>query len=125
MIRVPIQFPILDFLVAGNRARFSVILQTIKKCEFYCQFNPNSGLYPMTLSLNTPIYNPTALRVALVVGSVLFVINHGEAVVTDNMTRARWFSALLTYGVPYTVSLHGQAQGRQAQERRIQDYKES
>jgi hypothetical protein len=24
------------------------------------------------------------------------------------MTRVRWFSALITYGVPYAVNIHGQ-----------------
>lgn len=49
-----------------------------------------------------------AIRVALVVGSVLFVINHGAATLDRNMSRQRWVSALLTYLVPYSVSIHGQ-----------------
>jgi len=49
-----------------------------------------------------------AVRVALVVGSVLFVINHGAATLDRTMSRQRWVSALLTYLVPYSVSIHGQ-----------------
>ena len=52
--------------------------------------------------------DPTALKVALVVGSILFVINHGAAVVKGNMTCGRWLSGLLTYLVPYCVNIHGQ-----------------
>ncbi|WP_346016894.1 nitrate/nitrite transporter NrtS [Chroococcidiopsis sp. CCMEE 29] len=51
---------------------------------------------------------PTALKVALVVGSLLFAINHGGAVLHGEMTRERWLMGLITYLVPYTVSIHGQ-----------------
>lgn len=50
----------------------------------------------------------TSLRVALLVGTLLFCINHGSAVVQGKMTRARRVSALLTYLVPCCVSFHGQ-----------------
>jgi hypothetical protein len=51
---------------------------------------------------------PTALKVAAMVGSILFLINHGTAVVQGKMTRDRWISGLLTYLVPYGVNIHGQ-----------------
>jgi len=38
--------------------------------------------------------------VALVVGSLLFAINHGSAVLRGEMTRERWLR-LFTYLVPY------------------------
>ncbi|MEM8638763.1 MAG: nitrate/nitrite transporter NrtS [Cyanobacteria bacterium P01_G01_bin.54] len=66
-------------------------------------------------TVTNPRYRPTALRVALCVGSVLFVINHGHALVTGQMTFGRWLSAALTYCVPYGVSLHGQWRGDRAQ----------
>jgi hypothetical protein len=50
----------------------------------------------------------TALKVALVVGSALFVINHGAAFVKGQMNRDRWICASLTYLVPYIVNIHGQ-----------------
>lgn len=59
-------------------------------------------------SLVDPSLSPTALRVALLVGSVLFVINHGAAVLAGAMTRERWVAACLTYVVPYAVNIHGQ-----------------
>lgn len=51
---------------------------------------------------------PTAIRVALVVGTILFMINHGSALAEGKMNRNRWFAALLTYIVPYCVNIHGQ-----------------
>jgi hypothetical protein len=48
------------------------------------------------------------VKVALLVGTVLFTINHGPALKAGMMTRQRWISALLTYLVPYSVNVHGQ-----------------
>ena len=58
-----------------------------------------------------PTYRKTALKVSLVVGSVLFCINHGPAVMNGQMTKGRWASGMFTYCVPFMVSLHGQHQG--------------
>lgn len=54
----------------------------------------------------------TATRVALIVGTLLFCINHSNATFQGEMTRSRWISALLTYLVPYCVSVHGQTSSR-------------
>ncbi|MGH1395674.1 MAG: nitrate/nitrite transporter NrtS [Trichormus sp.] len=51
---------------------------------------------------------PTALKVAVVVGSILFTINHGAALIKGHMTSDRWIAATLTYIVPYLVNIHGQ-----------------
>ncbi|MEA5566888.1 MULTISPECIES: nitrate/nitrite transporter NrtS [unclassified Anabaena] len=51
---------------------------------------------------------PTAVKVALVVGSILFTINHGAALIKGQMTGDRWIAASLTYIVPYLVNIHGQ-----------------
>ncbi|AFY68926.1 hypothetical protein Pse7367_0623 [Thalassoporum mexicanum PCC 7367] len=59
-------------------------------------------------SLVDPEFVPAGLRVALVVGSLLFVINHGSALVNRKMNSGRWVSVMLTYIVPYCVSVHGQ-----------------
>jgi hypothetical protein len=59
-------------------------------------------------SLIEPTLVPTALKVALIVGSILFVINHGSAVLQGEMSRDRWISAGITYLVPYFVNIHGQ-----------------
>lgn len=53
-------------------------------------------------------FMPTAFKVALVVGSLLFLINHGWALLHGQMTPVRWASGGLTYFVPYMVNIHGQ-----------------
>lgn len=59
-----------------------------------------------------PKLAPTAIKVSLIVGSILFTINHGAALVKGEMTRNRWLSGLITYLVPYSVSIHGQYTSR-------------
>lgn len=51
---------------------------------------------------------PTAFKVSLIVGTILFTINHGSVLVKGQMTRERWIAGVLTYIVPFGVSLHGQ-----------------
>lgn len=55
---------------------------------------------------------PTAFKVAIAVGSLLFVINHGAACLQGEMTRSRWMAGALTYLVPYLVNIHGQVISR-------------
>ena len=52
---------------------------------------------------------PTAFKVSLVVGSILFSLNHGSALIKGNLSRDRAIAGLLTYLIPYSVSIHGQA----------------
>lgn len=59
------------------------------------------------LALRDPDFYPGAVRVAVSVGSLLFIINHGPALIRQEMTPTRWISALLTYIVPYVVNIHG------------------
>ena len=63
-------------------------------------------------ALLDPTLAPTALRVSLVVGSLLFTINHGAALAKGEMNRMRWFSGLITYVIPYSVNIHGQYSNR-------------
>ena len=67
------------------------------------------ALKKMALTLANPHCRATAIRVALVVGSLLFAINHGGALMHHEMNRNRWLSGLLTYFVPFLVSIHGQS----------------
>jgi hypothetical protein len=53
-----------------------------------------------------------SVRVAAVIGTVLFTINHGPALLGGEMRRDRWISAGFTYIVPFLVSIHGQSLGR-------------
>lgn len=59
------------------------------------------------LALIDPEFRPSALRVALLVGTLLFLINHGAALLTGHMTASRWLSGLFTYIVPYCVNVQG------------------
>jgi len=63
-------------------------------------------------ALLDPALAPTAIRVSLVVGSLLFTINHGSALAKGEMDRMRWFSGLITYVIPYSVNIHGQCSSR-------------
>lgn len=60
------------------------------------------------LCLLDPKLAPTACRVAIVVGSLLFMINHGAALLRGEMNRERWTSVGLSYVMPYLVNIHGQ-----------------
>lgn len=46
-------------------------------------------------------------KVAIVVGTLLLIINHGAAIWHNEMNPYRWVSALLSYVVPYLVSVQG------------------
>lgn len=59
-------------------------------------------------SLFDPDFIPTGFKTACIVGSLLFCINHGWAFVQGRMTRDRWISVMLTYVMPYLVSVYGQ-----------------
>ncbi len=54
----------------------------------------------------------TGLKTALFVGTILFTINHGGALLRGEMNRERWISGLLTYLMPYCVNVHGQYTAR-------------
>ena len=45
-----------------------------------------------------------ALSYAVVVGAILITINHGDALLKGQLTRARLFKMALTVLVPYVVS---------------------
>ncbi|ACA98022.1 MULTISPECIES: nitrate/nitrite transporter NrtS2 [Cyanophyceae] len=63
-------------------------------------------------ALGDRTFRPTAIRVALFVGTVHFCINHGVAVLNGTMTSTRWLAAAITYCVPYCVNIHGQLVSR-------------
>jgi hypothetical protein len=51
---------------------------------------------------------PTGLKTALVVGSLLFIINHGLALSRGEMTVERWVAVSISYLMPYLVNVYGQ-----------------
>ena len=50
----------------------------------------------------------TGLKTTLVVGSLLFLINHGAAFWRGEMNLERWISVFFNYLMPYLVSVYGQ-----------------
>ena len=51
-------------------------------------------------------------KTALVVGTVLGLINHGQALLTGHFTLEHLGPLLLTYLVPFSVATYGQIQGK-------------
>lgn len=47
---------------------------------------------------------PRALKVALLVGTLLALINHGEKILAMSLTSQDFIKVVLTYLVPYGVS---------------------
>ncbi|HEY9750966.1 MAG TPA: nitrate/nitrite transporter NrtS [Allocoleopsis sp.] len=70
------------------------------------------GIRGYLASLFDKEFIPTGFKTALFVGSLLFLINHGPAVLQSNMSRDRWISGALTYLMPYLVNVYGQYASR-------------
>ncbi|MBW4473689.1 MAG: nitrate/nitrite transporter NrtS [Stenomitos rutilans HA7619-LM2] len=60
------------------------------------------------LSLFDPEFVTTGVKTAVFVGSLLFAINHGLALLRNEMTVDRWISVAATYAMPYLVNVYGQ-----------------
>lgn len=58
-----------------------------------------------------------SIKMALVVGTLLAVINHGQAIVTGHFTSDRLLPMLLTYCVPFAVAMYSQIQGKRQRDR--------
>ena len=50
-----------------------------------------------------------ATKVALVVGCILVAINHGDALLAGNLSGALVAKAVLTFFVPFSVSVYSSA----------------
>ena len=64
---------------------------------------PKSNTSFLTIALSRAVVL-SAFKVALVVGTLLFLINHYDKLATLNFSRSDVFKILLTYLVPYGVS---------------------
>ena len=60
----------------------------------------------------------STVAIALVVGSVLMLINHFDTIVSGDATRSTWVKVALTYCVPFVVSNLGLLAGKRAELRR-------
>jgi hypothetical protein len=64
---------------------------------------------PLLIMINYMFLRPvvlTALKVALFVGTVLALINHGPALLAMALSREQVLQIALTYVVPYAVSTY-------------------
>ncbi len=53
-----------------------------------------------------------SLKMALVVGTLLAVINHGQALLTGHFAPGELLPFCLTYCVPFAVAMYSQVQGK-------------
>lgn len=58
-----------------------------------------------------------SIKTALVVGSVLAIINHGQAMLSGHFAPDWVIPMLITYLVPFTVATYGQVQGKRQRDR--------
>jgi hypothetical protein len=58
------------------------------------------------MKTRTRVHLTSAFRVAIIIGTVLNVINNWEAVLTNTWSSAAWIKIPLTYAVPFLVSLY-------------------
>lgn len=59
----------------------------------------------LTIALSNEVV-VTALRLALVVGTILALINHGAEILQGILTKGNIYQMALTYLVPYSVSTY-------------------
>ena len=62
-----------------------------------------------------------ALKVAMVVGPILIIINHFDAILSLELHQHLYFKIALTFLVPYCVSAYSSAQAYCAEEIRAHD----
>ena len=58
-----------------------------------------------------------AMKLALVVGTILALINHGQAIISGHLTFDQLIPILITYCVPFSVSMYSQVQGKRERDR--------
>ncbi|GHO47722.1 nitrate/nitrite transporter NrtS [Ktedonospora formicarum] len=58
-----------------------------------------------------------SLKAALVIGTLLGLINHGQALVSSHFTWSELVPLLITYLVPFCVTTYGQVQGKRQRDR--------
>lgn len=51
-------------------------------------------------------HHGSALRLAAMIGALLFTINHSHAFTKGEMTAHRWFSTTLGFVIPFATSAH-------------------
>ena len=62
-----------------------------------------------------PEHLPRTLRIALVVGTTLTIINQADVILGGDATTGTWIKAILTYCAPVVVSNLGLLVGKRAE----------
>lgn len=76
----------------------------------------NSSSTFMSIALSKKVMR-SALKVSLIVGTLLALINHGSALFNMEISIDKFFQILLTYLVPYCVSTYSAVTATQEHER--------
>ncbi|HYK86576.1 MAG TPA: nitrate/nitrite transporter NrtS [Ktedonobacteraceae bacterium] len=58
-----------------------------------------------------------SIKTALVIGTILAIINHGQDLLTGHFSPQWVVPMLITYLVPFTVATYGQIQGKRQRDR--------
>jgi hypothetical protein len=58
-----------------------------------------------------------SFKVALLIGSILGLINHGPALLAGHFTSNQLVPLFITYLVPFSVATYGQIQGKRQRDR--------
>jgi hypothetical protein len=58
-----------------------------------------------------------SIKMALIVGTILALINHGQAMFSGHFTYDQLITIFITYCVPFTVSMYSQVQGKRERDR--------
>jgi len=58
-----------------------------------------------------------SIKTALVIGTILAIINHGQELLTDHFSPQWVVPMLITYLVPFIVATYGQVQGKRQRDR--------
>ncbi len=58
-----------------------------------------------------------SIKTALVVGTILAFINHGQQFLSGNFSLSWIIPMLVTYFVPFSVATYGQVQGKRQRDR--------
>jgi hypothetical protein len=74
---------------------------------------PHSSHTFLDLALSKTVAIP-ALKISVLVGTVLALINHGSSLVTMDLGTERLIQIALTYLVPYSVSTYSSVRAIQA-----------
>ena len=74
---------------------------------------PNASFFDLA---TTSQVVKTALRISLIVGSILALINHGEGIVNLSLSSQNIIQILLTYLVPYGVSTYSSVKALQSRQ---------